>query len=496
MRYFKNAVRIVCLQRIHDNDDAMQAETSYNSRLAEALEQRRTHLETTAIPQLKQECRVFYSSFHALLQVLEKKGLVQPDPYKQDERISDITLPSEEVFLESERDAQMSIRLSQYDNQLDFLVSYFQFDLEFMNLSRIKKLVGLIKYIRWHQLGETSTHLMTRSLAEYIGRLIRDQDPLSSGIVKDSQDQLKRRSRTILGALKETAGYQRESTKLRVRTEVLPHCSLEPARAIADREGTLRKLRKAWVQTQPGSPFFSDLAWEVIEEEFSPHGTHLRCELLERVQVSQPQQKSRRDPSEEFRTMLLETVRNLATTGGTLSSLLERSVENAELLQARRVSVMQRFKRWIDQLTNQTLDRTIMRIEIMEENTSAVRSQELDFEQFSEAVRKRIRLYGAILNRVSTPARRLQQAGEEQLFSFLQKQVKELFELHRQLSAIDTYIRSEITREQRNRLRPVNVELSTLKEHLLRVNKKRHAYVTRKEEQEQLQKLGIEPTGA
>lgn len=473
----------------------MQAETSYNTRLAEALEQRRAHLETTAIPQLKQECRVFHSSFRALLQVLEKKGLVQPDPYKREERISDISLPSEEAFLESERDAQMSIRLSQYDNQLDFLVSYFQFDLEFMNLSRMKNLVGLIKYIRWHQLSQTSTHLMTRSLAEYIGRLVRDQDPLSSGIVKDSQDQLIRRSRTILGTLKEIAAYQRESTKLRVRTEALPHCRLEPSRAIADREGTLRQLRRAWAQTQPESPFFSDLAWEVIEEEFSPQGPLLQRELLERIQVSQPQQKSRREPSEEFRTMLLETTRNLATAGGTLSSLLERTVENAELLKAGRVSVMQRFKRWIDQLTNQTPDRTIMRIEMMEENTSAVHIQELDFEQFSESVRKRIRLYGAILNRISSPARRLQEAGEEQLFSFLQKQVSELFELHRQLSAIDTYIRSEITREQRNRLRPVNVELSTLKEHLLRVNKNRHAYVTRKEEQEQLQKLGIPPTG-
>ena len=495
MRYFKNAVRIVCLQRIYDNGSAMQAEISYNSRLAEALEQRRTHLETTAIPQLKQESQVFHSSFRALLQVLEKKGLVQPDPYKQDERISDIALPSEEAFLESERDAQMSIRLSQYDNQLDFLVSYFQFDLEFMNLRRIKNLVGLIKYIRWHQLSETSTHLMTRVLAEYIGRLIRDQDPLSSGIVKDSKDQLIRRSRTILGALKEISSYQRESTKLRVRTEALPHCSLDPARAIAHREGTLRQLRKAWAQAQPGTPFFSDLAWEVIEEEFSPHGTQLRRELLERIQVSQPQQKSRHDPSDEFRTMLLETVRNLATVGGTVSSLLERTVENAELLQARRVSVMQRFKRWIDQLTNQTLDRTMMRIEIMEENTSAIRSQELDFGQFSESARRRARLYGAILNRVSTPARRLQEAGEEQLFSFLQKQVKELFELHRQLSAVDTYIRAEISREQRTRLRPINVELSTLKEHLLRVNKKRHAYVTRKEEQEQLKKLGIPPPG-
>ena len=137
-----------------------------------------------------------------------------------------------------------------------------------------------------------------------------------------------------------------------------------------------------------------------------------------------------------------------------------------------------------------------MHIEMMDENSSTVQREDLDFAQFVEAVRKRVRLYGLLLNRVSTPARRIQEADEEQLFTFLQKQIEELFAFHRRFGAIDTYIRSEVARDQRNRLRGINTELVALKEHLLRVNKRRHAYVDRKEELEQLRRLGVAPDDA
>lgn len=471
----------------------MEGDESFESLLAEALEQRRMHIETERIPALKQECQSFFASFRALLQVLEKKGLIKEDPYKQVERISEITSPSDEAFLESERDAQMSIRLSQYDNQLDFLVNYFPFELASMDMPRIKSVVSLIKYIRWHQLTETSTHLMTRTLAEYISRLVHDQDPLSSGIVKDSQEQLVRRSRALLGVMKEIADYTRESTKHTVRTEILPHCRLDPTSAIVDRDATLRHVRRVAAQQKADAAFYSDLAWEVIEETYSPEHDRLRQELLQRIRVTPSRKTPQRTERDESRMMLLDSVRNLVTIGGTLSTLVDRTEENAELIKQRKRTLMERFKRWVDRVSNRLPDRPIMHIEMMDENSSTVQSEDLDFGQFSETVRKRARLYGLLLNRASTPARRIQEADEDQLFTFLQRQIEELFGFHRRFAAIDTFIRSEVARDQRSRLRGINVEQVTLKEHLLRVNKRRHTYVDRKEELEQLRRLGVAP---
>ncbi|TVR03254.1 MAG: hypothetical protein EA403_07280 [Spirochaetaceae bacterium] len=468
----------------------MQTPTDFDQQLQQALEARRTLLQEQRIPELKQEFHLFHSSFRAMIQVLEKKGILQPDPYKSDERISEVTPPPDNAFLESEKDQQMSIRLSRFDNQLDYLNSYFQFDLDFMTLARMKNLVGLVKYIRWHQLTETSTHLMTRTLAEYIGRLVRDHDQLSAGITKDAQDQLARRSRTVLQLLKAVADYQREAIKYAMSTELLPHCRVDPAKIGVEREAVLKQLRRGAALAQPPVPFYADLAGEMLDERFSDQAPQLQKELLDRLKIEEkkPQVQSRR---EEFRAILQDAVRTMVTGGGTLTSLVEKSRENAALLHARRKSVIDRFKDWVDRVTNRPTDKLLFSVEFLDENTSARHSEEIDLEQFTDGVQKRARLYGAILNRVSAPARKIQEAGEEQLFQFLQKEIEELFILHRRFSAIDTYIRSEVAREHRAELRGINTELAALKEHILRVNKKRHSYVARKEEQEQLKKLGI-----
>ena len=468
----------------------MQTPTDFDQEVQQALEARRTLLHEKRIPELKQEFHLFHSSFRALTQVLEKKGILHPDPYKNDERISEVTPPPDGAFLESEKDQQMSIRLSRFDNQLDYLNNYFQFDLDFMNLTRMKNLVGLVKYIRWHQLTETSTHLMTRTLAEYIGRLVRDHDQLSASITKDAQDQLVRRSRTVLQLRKEVADFQREAIKHAMSSELLPHCRVDPRKIGTEREAVLKQLRRGAATAQPPIPFYADLAGEMLDERFSDQAPQLQKELLDRLKIieSKPQAPSRQD---EFRAMLQEAVRTMVAGGGTLTTLVEKSRANAELLRARRKSVIDRFKDWVDRMTNRPTDKLVFTVEFLDENTSARHSEEIDLEQFSDGAQKRAGLYGAILNRVSAPARKIQEAGEEQLFQFLQKEIEELFILHRRFSAIDTYIRSEVAREHRAELRGINVELAALKEHILRVNKKRHSYVARKEEQEQLKKLGI-----
>ncbi len=55
-------------------------------------------------------------------------------------------------------------------------------------------------------------------------------------------------------------------------------------------------------------------------------------------------------------------------------------------------------------------------------------------------------------------------------------------------------MRAEATREQRAQLRGINVELTTIKDNLVRARKKAHQYVAKSEEIAQLKKLGITGT--
>ena len=72
------------------------------------------------------------------------KGLISEDPYKYEQKISEITPPPTEQVLESDKINKISQRLSMYDSQLDFLNHFYQFSTDFITIARIKKLIMLL----------------------------------------------------------------------------------------------------------------------------------------------------------------------------------------------------------------------------------------------------------------------------------------------------------------------------------------------------------------
>ena len=70
----------------------MGIDTSFNSTLFSAVEAKLAWYETTGFPQLHDEYRSFRTVLCNLISLLEKKGLIQPDPYKSDKKISKIEI--------------------------------------------------------------------------------------------------------------------------------------------------------------------------------------------------------------------------------------------------------------------------------------------------------------------------------------------------------------------------------------------------------------------
>ncbi|MFW6231976.1 MAG: hypothetical protein ACOC37_02865 [Spirochaetota bacterium] len=74
----------------------MEGDQPFRARVAQAIEDRRSAIESDELPRLKELFRVFHTSFQGLHQLLIRKGLVQQDPYKDEQKISDITPPDDE----------------------------------------------------------------------------------------------------------------------------------------------------------------------------------------------------------------------------------------------------------------------------------------------------------------------------------------------------------------------------------------------------------------
>jgi hypothetical protein len=65
--------------------------------------------------------------------------------------------------------------------------------------------------------------------------------------------------------------------------------------------------------------------------------------------------------------------------------------------------------------------------------------------------------------------------------------------LHKILTALDEYFKSEAPQEDRDKVKGIKPELSTMKNAIIRANAKRHEYSAQKEEEEQLKRLGVSP---
>ena len=92
---------------------------------------------------------------------------------------------------------------------------------------------------------------------------------------------------------------------------------------------------------------------------------------------------------------------------------------------------------------------------------------------------------------MSSQYHRLEQMEEEKAFEFLVSNLQEIQIVLRRLPALDTYFKTEVPKEQRSLVRGIKLEISGIKNAFLKANQKKHEYVSKKEEREQLKKLGI-----
>jgi hypothetical protein len=88
---------------------------------------------------------------------------------------------------------------------------------------------------------------------------------------------------------------------------------------------------------------------------------------------------------------------------------------------------------------------------------------------------------------------KLEQMQDEQLISFLERNIRDLQIIHKTLTTLDEYFKTEVDREDRDKVKGIKPELATIKNAIVRANSKRQEYSAKKEEEEQLKKLGVKP---
>ena len=456
---------------------------SYKATLVEALKARADWLERSQLPKLKDELRGFHAGFGSLYNLYLKKGLIHEDPYKAEAKIAELEVPSIISFTEMEKLDQLTKRLANFDNQLDFLVNFYQFSVEFLNMDRIKRILGLVKYIDWIHLSSDTSNPVSQAVADMTNQVKLGSDPITLSVISESLSHLAKSSTLILGHLKSLTEYQRESYKLTLR-EMAENMSASDA-------ANVQQIRKKFVAAKTGMPFYPDLADEVIRENDPNEGEELRAAVLKRLQIVEEKRKTvKRQVS--YKSFLIDGITGLGGTVQSFSEIIPKLDENSIILENEKSGFLTKLKKLIQQMLNREPDPLVYEVESIDPVKGIPVKEKVDFNYFVSDLERKVRTLTPLASK-GTASAKLEAMQEEQLVGFLERSIREIQNLHKTLNALDDFFKAEVAKENRDKIKGIKPELGVIKNAIVRANSRRHEYSAQKEEEEQLRRLGVNP---
>ncbi len=469
-------------RRIAYNGALMEETGSWTQQMQTAVEGLRAELESSDLPRLRKAIAVYKTTFDNVYQMLVRKSLIKADLYGYDSGPKKLEAPADEPILESQKIEQAGMRLAAYGAQINLLATSLQPTLDWLVLSRLPALANLAQYIRWANLTQGSDSPITQVVAEFIDRIKAHSDMMSGRVAATNVGQLGRLSREMVRTVERVAVYQREAYKSMLRRDVAPAVGAE-----GTEEQKLARARKVFATALKGKAFYPELLKEVLAED-SPAGGEARAAALARL--SSLLQNEGPTPSSNDRVSLMQAVRALAAAASPLADCV---VKIAEIDQAaRKEREPKGLRALLRRLRHAKPETPAYRIEYLD--GAVMRAETIAIDAFLDEVTRQSRLLAALTRRDGPTADRLRRAGDRSLTEFLDRQLATLQIMHRRLAGLSDLFRKQTPAAPAGAsdapVKGIKIELTVLRNCLIRSNRLRHAYAGAPEERDKAKSAG------
>lgn len=468
----------------------MEDTNNFNEMLFQAVMERQQVLDSYLLPKLHDEYRIIQSSAKTVRSILVKKAIIHDDEYKYDSKISDIELPSEEGYADGERSAVIGHRLAQYEAMLEYLSNYYQFTCDFLTTDRINKLIGLGRCFSWEAFSNTSTRPNTKGLADLVNNVRNSADSLSISILNDSLTQLSKSSLSTAKTLKGLTEFHRERYKTAVRKLVMPSVVINAATLETGTQAAIREVKKAFAASMAGQPFYTELIEEILKEEYAPDHAVRQQELLSRL-ASVKSESAKGPAKESLKPVLLDGIRTIGAVSPQLDEIVAKLSENQRTVLAAERTFFQKFAQALKKAFNIPEREEDIQILSVDPVTQSGKKESIKFNPFVDDIKHRARIYTAFAVRTSPAYQKVELMEEQQILDLLTRHIAEIATIMKQCSGLDEYFKQTADAAIRERMRGIKVEISAIRNNLVKANQCRAEYTAQVEEQQQLKKLGI-----
>jgi hypothetical protein len=468
----------------------MENNSNFSVSLFAALESKTQWYDNEELPRLLENYRLLHTCVKNLFEFLVKKSLITPDPYKLDKKTSDIKALENSQFIETERSVIMGQRLSDYESMLDFLCNYYKFSCSNLNLVNLKKLADLNNSILWTSFTQNCNRINTRVLATIVNDGRQNSDALTSSMVNDSLKKASAALNDINTALKEVTEFQKEYYKVQVRKNVFAHAGYDANKAAESPAAELQQIKKNFTAGMGKVPFYNELIDEIIQEDLAPNKEELQNKVLEKLNVVKKVETTKEE-SVDTRAMLMETAHILGAMPPVLNQVVEKIRENHDVLESEHNSLFDKIKKAFRKAFNLAEKPLFYTIVLTDAHSGTKRNERLNYQVFVGDLSTKARRYVVLGQPKSAGYAKVLALPENKLLEFISAQITDCNKMLVMLNALDEFFKAAVNPANKVKIKGLKIDITTLKNTVLKANQHRAEYLSYVEEMEQMRKLGI-----
>lgn len=463
----------------------------FEEKLIEAINNKVVWYDGSELRRMQEAYRLHHTCVRNLFEALEKKALIEPDPYKKDKKISNIVSPENTEFNDTERAMVLGIRFSDYENMLDFICNYMRFSVDQLTIDRIKKLLELNNSFNWSNLSMNSQKPNTRAMAYCITQIKTNAVPLTLAVVNDSLTKTISALDEINEILRGLADFQKERYKAEIRQNILRNPGFNKAKAASSTGAMLMEIKRMFPACMPKRPFVQDLVAEIIQENIGANKDELRSRLFASLEV-RVEREEKKEVTVDTHEVLMDAVRSLGAMSDQYEIVLGKIAENHINLQNSHNTFMEKVKVFMRQVFGMSEPKVDYDITITDKQTGTKRKEKINYNEFVENLSKRARYYASISVKQNANYAKINGQKDETILEFLNKQIIENNKMQTILAALDEYFKNAVPPTEKTKMKGIKMELTSLKNSLVKTNQQRSDYTSLLEEQVQMKKLGID----
>ncbi|MBQ2313440.1 MAG: hypothetical protein II187_00870 [Treponema sp.] len=461
----------------------------FNSKVIAAIDAKTDWYNNSLLPKVQDYYRAHLTYVRSLFDALVKRSIIQPDPYKHDSKISSIICPDDTPFNENERATQMGLRLSAYESVVDYVCNYMKFNVADLNAIKIKKLLDLNSAFNWENLSQNSSRVNTRGLAQCLSELRKSGQGMTLSMLNDGLDKSAEDMEEINAALTGLVDFGREVYKGDVRRNVLLSEQFDKSKMITA-VFLLAEIKRQFAKGMPNRPYTGELIDEIVAEETAPNKAELQQQLMNKLRI--PEEKEAvKVTNVDTHELIMLSVRTLGSTAEQYNSVINKISLNHDILASENNTLKDKIMRFIRNIFGLEEPPVIYDLLITDRSTNSKRHEKLPYKQFMDNLVKRAHYYAAITSRTSPNYQKMDAQPDNVIADFITKQLRDNGRLHVTLTALDEFFKATAAPTNRPKIKGIKMELTTLKNLLVKANQSRAEYEAYAEEQKQMQQLGI-----